>query len=263
MRGAAPASSTGPPSCSSSGRGTATSPLSPVKGWRSTRQKTPAATARSTTSATMIRAVAAAVARSVSAGSISSPVVLGQQLTHRLGGASTAAASARQLRSCARAAAAASSSQTTTAAAADVAASPPASSSPPTPSFRAAIDFRALKASLPAAVANVEARRAVGADPVLVARLYDEWRALQDSLEKVRAERNDNAKAVKVKRESFFFLGGGGRKSRREGAAASPLVDYPRRLSMRAAFLSLRMRFFELFFFCGRGFLFLLSFPPL
>ena len=144
-----------------------------------------------------------------------------------------------------------------------MAASPPASSSPPTPSFRAAIDFRALKASLPAAVANVEARRAVGADPVLVARLYDEWRALQDSLEKVRAERNDNAKAVKVKRESFFFLGGGGRKRRREGAAASPLVDYPRRLSMRAAFLSLRMRFFELFFFCGRGFLFLLSFPPL
>ena len=73
------------------------------------------------------------------------------------------------------------------------------SASPPTPSFRAAIDFRALKASLPAAVANVEARRAVGADPELVARLYDEWRALQDSLEKVRTERNDNAKAMKVR----------------------------------------------------------------
>ena len=143
----------------------------------------------------MIRAVAAAVARSVSAGASSGPVVLGQQLTQWLGGASTAAPSARQLRSCARAAA----SSTTADAAADVAAptSSP-SASPPTPSFRAAIDFRALKASLPAAVANVEARRAVGADPELVARLYDEWRALQDSLEKVRAERNDNAKAVKV-----------------------------------------------------------------
>jgi len=82
---------------------------------------------------------------------------------------------------------------------------PPTSPSPPTPSFRAAIDFRALKASLPAAVANVEARRAVGADPELVVRLYDEWRALQDALERARAERNDNAKAMKVRRE----VGGG------------------------------------------------------
>lgn len=145
----------------------------------------------------MIRAVAAAVTRSVSAGASSSHVALGQQLAHRLGGASTAAPSARQLRFCARAA---STTAAAAAAAADVAAptSSP-SASPPTPSFRAAIDFRALKASLPAAVANVEARRAVGADPELVARLYDEWRALQDSLEKVRTERNDNAKAMKVR----------------------------------------------------------------
>lgn len=143
----------------------------------------------------MIRAVAVAVTRSVSAGASSSHVALGQQLAHRLGGASTAAPSARQLRFCA-----ASTTAAAAAAAADVAAptSSP-SASPPTPSFRAAIDFRALKASLPAAVANVEARRAVGADPELVARLYDEWRALQDSLEKVRTERNDNAKAMKVR----------------------------------------------------------------
>jgi len=102
------------------------------------------------------------------------------------------------LRFCARAAS--TTAAAAAAAAADVAAptSSP-SASPPTPSFRAAIDFRALKASLPAAVANVEARRAVGADPELVARLYDEWRALQDSLEKVRTERNDNAKAMKVR----------------------------------------------------------------
>lgn len=141
----------------------------------------------------MIRAVAAAVARSFSAGASSGRVVLVQQLlTHRLGGfASTAAPSARQLRSCTRAA---SSSTTAADVAAATSSSPPP---PPTPSFRAAIDFRALKASLPAAVANVEARRAVGADPELVARLYDEWRALQDSLEKVRAERNDNAAAMK------------------------------------------------------------------
>jgi hypothetical protein len=199
MRGAAPASSTGPPCCSSSGRGTANSPLPSVCGWRSRRKTSAATTARSTTPATtMIRAVAAAVARSVSAGASSSHVALGQHLAHRLGGASTAAPSARQLRFCARAAS--TTAAAAAAAAADVAAptSSP-SASPPTPSFRAAIDFRALKASLPAAVANVEARRAVGADPELVARLYDEWRALQDSLEKVRTERNDNAKAMKVR----------------------------------------------------------------
>lgn len=144
----------------------------------------------------MIRAVAAAVARTVGAGVSSGPFGLGQQMAYRLGGASTAAPSARPLRFSARAAA------TAPATAADVApsSSAPAPPTPPTPSFRAAIDFRALKASLPAAVANVEARRAVGADPELVARLYDEWRALQDDLERVRAERNDNAKAMKVRR---------------------------------------------------------------
>lgn len=158
-----------------------------------------APTARlATKSKTMIRAVAAAVARSVGTGASSSPAGLGQQLAHRLGGASTAALWARQLRFSAAAARAA--APTT---AADVALSTTPSSSPPpppNPSFRAAIDFRALKASLAAAVANVEARRAVGADPELVARLHDEWRALQDSLERVRAERNDNAKAMKVQK---------------------------------------------------------------
>ena len=173
----------------------------------------------------MLRAVAAAVARSVSAGGGSSSVFVGQQLAHRLGGASTAAPSARQLRLCARFSAAA--------AAADAAAastSSPSAASPPTPSFRAAIDFRALKASLPAAVANVEARRAVGADPELVARLYDEWRALQDSLERVRTERNDNAKAMKVREEKRE----GERGGKRGASAGQAARDAPRRLLARA-----------------------------
>ena len=71
-------------------------------------------------------------------------------------------------------------------------------STPPPPSFKAAIDFKALKAGLPAAVANVAARKA-NADPVAVVALYDAWRAASEAVNAARADRNANAAAMKGK----------------------------------------------------------------
>ena len=68
----------------------------------------------------------------------------------------------------------------------------------PPPSFKAAIDFKALKADLPAAVANVAARKAA-ADPAAVVALYDAWRAAAEAADGARAERNANAAAMKGK----------------------------------------------------------------
>lgn len=160
----------------------------------------------------MLRAVAAAVARSANRASGSGrvrDVVLDQQHASKVFGAANLASNPSplpfQLRSVACAATSTTAAAAATKTAGDVAteATTPetatASTTTPAPSFRAAIDFRALKASLPAAVANAKDRRAVGADPELVARLYDEWRALQDELERARAERNENAKAMKVR----------------------------------------------------------------
>jgi len=196
MRGAAPSSSTGQTCCcSSSGRGTAVA--------RSlTRATTSSSTTRSATKNSMLRAVAAAVARSASRAS-GRDRVSGVVFDRQLVGGSISSTSSSLFRSQLRSVASAAASATETDVAATTASTP---TTPPTPSFRAAIDFRALKASLPLAVANARDRRAVSADPELVARLYDEWRELQDELEKVRAERNDNAKAMKVCFLVFFPL---------------------------------------------------------
>lgn len=74
----------------------------------------------------------------------------------------------------------------------------PTTSTSPAPSFKAAIDFKALKANLPAAVANVTARNSP-ADPAAVVSLYDAWRAMAEAADAARAERNANAAAMKGK----------------------------------------------------------------
>ena len=69
---------------------------------------------------------------------------------------------------------------------------------PRPPSFRAHIDFRALKAGLPTARANVAARNS-SANPDAVVGLYDAWRAAADAADAARAERNSVAAAMKAK----------------------------------------------------------------
>ena len=66
------------------------------------------------------------------------------------------------------------------------------------PAFRAHIDFQALKALLPRHVQNVKNRNS-SARPELVVQLYDQWVSLLGEVEHLRAERNANAKSMKVR----------------------------------------------------------------
>eukprot|EP00891_Asterochloris_glomerata_P009215 jgi/Astpho2/9215/e_gw1.00138.12.1_t len=68
------------------------------------------------------------------------------------------------------------------------------------PSYRAYIDFRALKADLDRHVRNCSDRNSAG-DPKAVAQLYDEWLAAQSKVEQLREERNANAQSMKGKLE--------------------------------------------------------------
>lgn len=65
------------------------------------------------------------------------------------------------------------------------------------PSFRAFLDFKALKADLDKHVQNCE-NRSSNADPARVIGLYDQFCEAQQQLDSVREERNSNAKAMKV-----------------------------------------------------------------
>ena len=64
--------------------------------------------------------------------------------------------------------------------------------------FRANIDFQALKAHLPRHVQNVKDRNS-DAKPEIVSQLYDQWVHLLGEVEHLRAERNANAKSMKVR----------------------------------------------------------------
>ena len=66
------------------------------------------------------------------------------------------------------------------------------------PAFRAHIDFQALKAHLPRHVQNVKDRNS-SAKPEIVVQLYDQWVHLLGEVEHLRAERNANAKSMKVR----------------------------------------------------------------
>ena len=63
--------------------------------------------------------------------------------------------------------------------------------------FRAFLDFKALKADLDKHVQNCKNRNSP-ADPQKVAQLYDQYCEAQQRVDKVREDRNGNAKAMKV-----------------------------------------------------------------
>ena len=74
------------------------------------------------------------------------------------------------------------------------------------PSYRAYIDFRALKADLDRHVQNCSDRNSAG-DPKAVAQLYDEWLAAQSKVEQLREERNANAQSMKVCSRDIVITG--------------------------------------------------------
>ena len=65
------------------------------------------------------------------------------------------------------------------------------------PAFRASIDFQALKSNLSVHVQNARDRNS-DADPEKVVQLYDRWTQMLMEVERLRSERNANAKAMKV-----------------------------------------------------------------
>ena len=65
------------------------------------------------------------------------------------------------------------------------------------PSFRAFLDFKALKTDLDKHVQNCKNRHS-NADPAKVVGLYDQFCEVQQQVDSVREERNSNAKAMKV-----------------------------------------------------------------
>jgi hypothetical protein len=70
------------------------------------------------------------------------------------------------------------------------------------PSFRAYIDFQALKSNLSCHIQNVRNRNS-DASPEKVVHLYEQWTHLLGEVEQLRAERNANAKSMKVRSASF------------------------------------------------------------
>lgn len=66
-----------------------------------------------------------------------------------------------------------------------------------TPSFRAFLDFKALKSDLDRHVQNCKDRKS-SANPGKVATLYDQYCEAQKEVDKIREDRNQNAKAMKV-----------------------------------------------------------------
>jgi hypothetical protein len=65
------------------------------------------------------------------------------------------------------------------------------------PSFRAYIDFQALKSNLSCHMQNVRNRNS-DASPEKVVHLYEQWTHLLGEVEQLRAKRNANAKSMKV-----------------------------------------------------------------
>jgi seryl-tRNA synthetase len=63
--------------------------------------------------------------------------------------------------------------------------------------FKAAIDFKFVKDNVEMLRRNCEVRKAA-ADPALVAQLYDQFTALKQETDAVRAQRNENSAAMKV-----------------------------------------------------------------
>ena len=66
------------------------------------------------------------------------------------------------------------------------------------PSFKAALDFKFVKDNLQLVTDNCRERLS-GADPARVVALYDEYAALKVESESLRASRNENSSAMKVR----------------------------------------------------------------
>lgn len=66
------------------------------------------------------------------------------------------------------------------------------------PGFKAQIDFKFVRDNLDAVIRNCKMRQA-NADPSAVARLYEEFVALNQETDRVRAARNENSSAMKAK----------------------------------------------------------------
>lgn len=66
------------------------------------------------------------------------------------------------------------------------------------PAFKAHLDFRFVKTNLELLRETVKNRNS-SADPDVVAELYDKWVKVLEELERVRADRNANAKAMKAR----------------------------------------------------------------
>lgn len=77
---------------------------------------------------------------------------------------------------------------------------PPAANNAAAPSFKAHIDWKHIVSNLDEVKKNV-AQRNSSADPELVVELYSRWRSLQDEVETLRSQRNENTKAMKVRKE--------------------------------------------------------------
>lgn len=65
------------------------------------------------------------------------------------------------------------------------------------PAFRAFLDFKALRADLDKHVQNCKNRNS-SADPAKVASLYDQYCEATQRVDKLREDRNSNAKSMKV-----------------------------------------------------------------
>ena len=76
------------------------------------------------------------------------------------------------------------------------------------PAYRAFIDFKFVRDNVDAVAANCRDRLS-NADPHLVAQLYDEFVRAQQETDKLRAARNENSSAMKVRRRRVVAAAAG------------------------------------------------------
>jgi hypothetical protein len=70
------------------------------------------------------------------------------------------------------------------------------------PAFKANLDFKYVRDNLQAVVDNCRVRNST-ANPQLVAELYDEYLGIKQQAEALRASRNENSQAMKVRKLAF------------------------------------------------------------
>jgi hypothetical protein len=117
--------------------------------------------------------------------------------------------------------------------AAAVAVEAPAAAAPgAAPAFKAHLDFKFVRENLARVAENCKARNS-NADPARVAALYDEFTRLKQESDSLRAARNENSAAMKVR---AVAAGGGGpiEGARRAAGPAGPRAARRGRPSRRA-----------------------------